>query len=342
MAEPESYKTETMVGLFVLLGIAAVSVLVFSIAGKQKLFEPRYRLKAEFSDVAGLKVGAPVRLAGLQVGTVEDLAFTTGGKIVAILSLRKRYRFQVRIDSVATISSVGILGDKSVEITVGSKTRRILRNGMEIQTKNPFDVSRFIDRVAPMAEKLDKILSYISKLSGEFAMQDLHLSETMEHAGNIVKKIDTGEGTFGKAVNDPALYNKLVRLSDSARIAAEEVKKTAQTVDRASGELPEIFQSTRKTMENLSAVTGDIRTGTKHLPRIAAETDEAVRNLHTASRELPAITHSFRNAARGAEDVVEAAKRSWLIRRNLPQGTGRENPRILLDDRPISYGESRP
>ncbi|NOY53862.1 MAG: MCE family protein [Deltaproteobacteria bacterium] len=341
MATPESHKTETMVGIFVLLGIAAVSVLVFSIAGKQKLFEPRYRLRAEFSEIGGLKIGAPVRLAGLEVGNVESLKFTPGGKIVATLSLRKRYRYQIRSDSVATISSVGILGDKSVEITIGSKIKGILRDGMEIQAKNPFDVAQFIDQVIPMAEKLDKILSYISSISGEFAMQDLHLSETMEHAGNIVKKIDEGRGSFGKAVNDPALYDKLIRLSNSARTAADEVKKTALKIDRASGQLPAIFTSTRKTMENLSAVTGDVRAGTKHLPRIAAEADETVRNLHAASRELPAIAGSFRNAAQGAEDVVEAAKRSWLIRRNLPRRTGTEE-RILLGNRPISYEESRP
>jgi len=341
MPKPESHKTETLVGIFVLLGIAAVSILVFSIAGKQKLFEPRYRLHAEFSEIGGLKIGAPVRLAGLEVGNVESLEFTPSGKIVAILSLRRRYRHQIRSDSVATISSVGILGDKSVEITIGSKIKGILSDGMSIQTKNPFDVAEFIDRVIPMAEKLDEILSYISKISGEFAMQNLHLSETMEHAGNIVKKIDEGTGSLGKAVNDPALYKKLVALTNSAKTTADNLNKTMAKIDRASGQLPALFSSTRRTLEDISAISGDIRAGMERFPRIAAEVDKTSRNIHVASQDLPAIAGSFRNAAQGAEEVVEAAKRSWLIRRNLPESTPTEE-RILLDNMPISHEENSP
>lgn len=341
MARPESHKTETLVGIFILLGIAAISVLVFSIAGKQKLFEPRYRLHAEFSEIGGLKVGAPVRLAGLEVGNVESLEFTPSGKIVATLSIQRRYRYQVRGDSVATISSVGILGDKSVEITIGSKIKGVLSDGMSIQTKNPFDVAEFIDRVIPMAEKLDEILTYIAKISGEFAMQNLHLSETMEHAGNIVQKIDEGSGSLGKAVNDPALYKKLVTLTNSAKTAADDLNKTLTKIEQASEQLPELFSATRRTVENMSAISGDIRAGMGHFPRIAAEVDETTQNIHTASRDLPAIADSFRNAAQGAEDVVEAAKRSWLIRGNLPGGTPVEE-RILLDNTPIAYEESRP
>jgi virulence factor Mce-like protein len=331
MAKTESRKTETLVGMFVLLGITAVSVLVFSIAGKQKLFEPRYRLMAEFSDVGGLKVGAPVRLAGLEVGSVESLDFLPSGKIVATLSLQRRYRYQIRGDSVATISAVGILGDKSVEITIGSKLKSALSDGATIQTKNPFDVAEFVDRITPMAEKVDEILTYISKISGQFATQNLHLSETMEHAGKIVQKVDEGKGFLGKAVNDPTLYDKLVHLTTSAQTAADGLSKAMGKVDMASGQLPALLSSSRKAMQDISAISDDIRKGTERFPQIAGQVDETTKNMQTASQDLPAMANSFRKAAEGAEDVVTAAKQSWLIRGYLPKSPPSSEERILLD-----------
>jgi phospholipid/cholesterol/gamma-HCH transport system substrate-binding protein len=193
MKKPESHRTETMVGIFVLLGLSIISLLVFTIAGRQKLFEPRYRVTALFSSVAGLKVGSPVRLAGLEVGRVETLEFTAKGKVLAILSLQTRYQKQIRFDSVATISSVGVLGDKSVEISVGSQDEEIIADRGGIETKDPFDIAGFVDQTAPMAAKVDEILTYLSKITGEFSMEELHLVETIEHANRIIKKMDEGK-----------------------------------------------------------------------------------------------------------------------------------------------------
>jgi hypothetical protein len=74
---------------------------------------------------------------------------------------------------------------------------------------------------------------------------------------------------------------------------------------------------------------------------IAEHVDDSVRNIQTASQDLPAISGSFRRTARGAEDVMEAAKKSWFIRKNLPvQPTSEE--KIILDNSPFLYKEIEP
>ncbi len=341
MATSESRRTETMVGLFVLLGLAVISVLVFAIAEKQHLFERHFKITALFSRVSGLKVGSPVRLAGLEVGSVESLDFTLAGQVEGVLAIQARYAEQIRGDSVATISSVGVLGDKSVEISIGSKKTAPLRDGAQIQTKDPIDVAELIDQVSPMAVKVDEILTYLSKITGEFSMEDFQFSKTMTHARNIMEKVDSGTGALGKAVNDPALYDKTVRLAEVVTNAARALDQTMSRIDTASHEFPGLIASTRKAMEDVSAISGSVRESVSHFPKIVAHVDEIATNIEIASEDLPAIAASVRRATRGAEDVVEAAKRSWLIRRNLPKPTS-SGERILLDGTVHLQEEARP
>jgi phospholipid/cholesterol/gamma-HCH transport system substrate-binding protein len=341
MAKKESHRIETMVGIFVLLGLVVVSTLLFVIAGRQKLFEPRYRLTALFSQVGGLKVGSPVRLAGLEVGSVESLNFTSRGKVLASLSIQERYQRQIRKDSVASISSVGILGDKSVEITVGSKAENVLSSGAHIQAKDPFDVASIVDRLGPMSVNIEEILSYFSKITGEFAMEDLHLAETIQHANQILKKVDDGKGAIGAAVNDPTLYKELVSLARAGRETAEKLKATLSRIESASVDFPDLITSTRKAMEDVSAISRDFRSSTERFPEITEHVDQAAENIKIASEDLPAIAGSFRKTARDAEDVMEAARRSWLIKGNLPESSTQEE-RILLDGPPYLNEEVLP
>ncbi len=341
MATSESRRMETMVGLFVLLGLAVISVLIFAIAEKQHLFERRLKVAVQFSRVSGLKVGSPVRLAGLEVGSVESLDFAPDGRVQGILAIQARYAEQIRGDSIATISSVGVLGDKSVEISIGSKTTAPLRDGSEMQTKDPVDVAELIDQVTPMAVKVDDILTYLSKITAEFSMEDFQVSKTMAHARNIMQKVDDGTGALGKAVNDPALYDKTVRLAEVVTNAAQALDQTMSRIDTASEEFPELIASTRRAMDDVSAISGSVRESVSHLPKIVAHVDEIATNLEVASEDLPAIAASVRRATRGAEDVVEAAKRSWLIRRNLPTRASSEE-RILLDGTAALEGGTLP
>ncbi len=341
MAKSESRRTETMVGLFVLLGLAVISVLIFAIAEKQHLFEPHFKITALFSRVGGLKVGSPVRLAGLEVGSVESLDFTSAGRVRGVLAIQNRFAEQIRGDSVATISSVGVLGDKSVEISIGTMVTAPLRDGTEIQTRDPVDVAELIDQVAPMAVKVDEILTYLSKITGEFSMEDFQVSKTMTHARNIVMKVDEGTGTLGKAVNDPALYDKAVLLAEVVSNAASALDKTMSRIDTASEEFPALIASTRRAMDDVSAISGSVRESVSLFPKIVAHVDEIATNIEIASEDLPAIATSVRRATRGAEDVVAAAKRSWLIRRNLPKPASSEE-RILLDGTAALEGGVRP
>src|SRR5438094_224645 len=110
------------VGVFVLVALAAFLGMVYALGARARLFEAHYTIHAEFTEVAGLTEGATVRLAGVQIGRVTDvhLPGEPGGKVRVDLTIARRYADRIRRDSIARIETQGLLGDKVVEVTVGT------------------------------------------------------------------------------------------------------------------------------------------------------------------------------------------------------------------------------
>src|SRR5260370_24510218 len=114
---------EFKVGLFVIFGLSLTMLAVFLVGDIRRLWDRKVEYGTAFEDVAGLKPGAPVRMGGLDIGTVtrvghdRDLADT---RIYVQMSIIKREAARIRTDSVAHVVNKGLLGDKMVELTIGS------------------------------------------------------------------------------------------------------------------------------------------------------------------------------------------------------------------------------
>src|SRR2546421_8108001 len=135
--------TTFRLGLVVLAGLLILSAGVFLIGDKEKMFSKTYEVKATFPNVAGLNAGADVRVAGIHQGTVKriDLPHHPKEPVVVAMILAKPTRDVVKKDSVATIKSEGLLGDKYVEISFGSPEQETLKGGETIQSESPIDFS---------------------------------------------------------------------------------------------------------------------------------------------------------------------------------------------------------
>ena len=110
------------IGAFILLGLVVFLAIIYLLGAQARYFERKYALRAEFTEVGGLIEGATVRLAGVQIGRVTsvDLPPHPGGKVRVTLTLARRFADRVRRNSEARIVTQGLLGDKLVEITIGS------------------------------------------------------------------------------------------------------------------------------------------------------------------------------------------------------------------------------
>ncbi|MDD3580547.1 MAG: outer membrane lipid asymmetry maintenance protein MlaD [Desulfobacca sp.] len=136
---------ELIVGLFVLIGLVCLAYLAVHL-GEWQLFGRGYQVKAEFDNISGLKVGAPVEIAGVEVGRVEAIQVTEDN--LAHLTLNLRKGVQVYEDAIASIRTKGIIGDKFVKLMPGGSERLIPPGGKIRDTESAVEweelISKFI------------------------------------------------------------------------------------------------------------------------------------------------------------------------------------------------------
>jgi len=197
--------TKLRVGLFVLVAVAAFLGMIYALGARTRLFEPRYTIHAEFTEVAGLAEGATVRLAGVQIGRVADvhLPAQPGGKVRVELNIAKRYADRIRRDSIARIETQGLLGDKIVEITVGTASAPPIQPGETIASRDPTDISAVISsgaetvkNVAALAESLRGTAESFNqaKIVEDIAAASATARRATEQFARIGAEVEKGRG----------------------------------------------------------------------------------------------------------------------------------------------------
>src|SRR6266536_5098223 len=141
-------------GVFVVVALLIFAGGVFWIGKKQFLFSSTYRLKAEFQNVAGLNGGAEVRVGGIHEGTVRQiqLPMRPNEKVRVLMGLAGGTRNVIKKDSVATIRSEGLVGDKFVEISFGSDQSPKVNNGDRIQGEPPLQLSDLLNKTSEVLD----------------------------------------------------------------------------------------------------------------------------------------------------------------------------------------------
>src|SRR5262249_58907842 len=140
--------------------------MIYALGARARLFESRYTIHADFTEVGGLAEGATVRLAGVQIGRVSAVRLPSepGGKVRVDLNITRQYSDRIRQNSVARIDTQGLLGDKIVEITVGTADVPVVPPAGIIASRDPVDIGQALTQgtetvknVAALSENLGKM-----------------------------------------------------------------------------------------------------------------------------------------------------------------------------------------
>jgi phospholipid/cholesterol/gamma-HCH transport system substrate-binding protein len=137
-------RTEMVVGLFVLVGIACLGYLAIKLGKLEVLGNSGYNLYADFPSVAGLKLGDPVEIAGVKVGRVESIRLADDR---ARLELRVNDGVKLQEDAIASVRARGLIGDKFVLITPGASDKIIPPGGKIRETESPPDITDLIGKI---------------------------------------------------------------------------------------------------------------------------------------------------------------------------------------------------
>jgi phospholipid/cholesterol/gamma-HCH transport system substrate-binding protein len=180
--------------------IAALTILVsgiFIIGGKQYLFSSTYRLSTQFSSVVGLDSGADVRIGGVHSGSVRsvELPNKPTDKIHIWMDLDRSTHNIIKQDSVASIETEGLLGNKYVAISFGSANGANVIDGGAIDSVPPMEMSALFKKANGL---LDSSQAALTNVIGATA-----------HLKSISSKVDEGQGTIGALINDKKIYTQL-------------------------------------------------------------------------------------------------------------------------------------
>jgi len=192
-------------GAFIVTTLAILAVGTFIIGNKQYLFTSTYRLKAQFSNVVGLDVGAGVRVGGVYRGTVHsiELPHRPGDKITVVMDLDSSTHEIIKQDSVASIETEGLLGNEYMAVSFGTAGAANVHDGDTIASHPPIAMSDLI-------KKSEDILN-----SSQQAIKNV--TQATANLNSISAKIDQGQGTVGALINDKKIYGDLDQTMNGIR-----------------------------------------------------------------------------------------------------------------------------
>lgn len=136
---------ELTVGMFMIIGLVCFSYLAISVGGVDWFNDESYQLKARFNSISGLKQGAVVEIAGVKVGKVEKITLDNG-EYEAIVELSLNNGVKLQDDSIASIRTAGIIGDRYVNIKPGGSEDLIEAGGTIIETESAISLEELISK----------------------------------------------------------------------------------------------------------------------------------------------------------------------------------------------------
>jgi phospholipid/cholesterol/gamma-HCH transport system substrate-binding protein len=206
-------KYETLVGLFAVSSLAAMLFMVLIIAQQERLWEEHVKYHAVFKNISGLKEGSEVRLAGMTVGKVMEFTIDPQGQIIVAFEVLGKYSSRVRQDSQASIEFISLLGEKNLELTAGSLDQPTISPEGYVASVEPLKITQLLAKAGPTLENLQKILDNGATLTGSLVGKEGGLNKTLDELQEIMKKINTGQGSLVLFVKDPKLNQETTKPS---------------------------------------------------------------------------------------------------------------------------------
>jgi phospholipid/cholesterol/gamma-HCH transport system substrate-binding protein len=251
--------SELKIGLMSIFALVVATAFIFLLTGSNGFFWQRYSIKTVFPDVAGLKEGAPVRVAGVEVGTVTGVEFV-GDRVEVLMEVLKENRPRITSTSIATLGSVSLLGEAAIDITASS-------GGMTIQDWGYVPSRRATGSLSSVADSANV---------------------GIEEATALMKDIRAGKGTLGRLFTDEQLYTELTGLVSSAEQVADTINQGRGTIGQLMNN-PAAARSLESSLDNLQAMTARIRAGEGSLGKLLTD-DSLATSLKSATGNLDAFT----------------------------------------------------
>jgi phospholipid/cholesterol/gamma-HCH transport system substrate-binding protein len=300
--------TELRVGIFVLVGLAILAAGIFYVTGAGFL-GPKYRLRTYLPEVAGLANGAPVRVDGVEVGNVESIKLvprTQGAvpvknkNIEVVVRVDRKFQNDILTDSVASLVTEGLLGNRYVNITRGFSGVPLKEN-QELPGIEEKAMKEVVERSADVLGNLQALSENVQDLiagvkRGEGTLGKLltddqayrHLNSVLAKSDEMLGNIQAGQGTIGKLITSDEMYAKVDKGLDNVNVILADVRAQKGTIGKLLYD-PTLYDQAKEALTNGSAMIKDVRAGKGSLGKLATD-DTLYIKLRDTSTNLASAT----------------------------------------------------
>ncbi len=294
------------VGVVVTISLVIIFLAVMFAGNIEGLFAPKALIYAEFDDVKGLREGSPVWFSGVEIGAVQSIKFTGSKNIKVEISVSSDALQYLKQDSSAIILTLGLLGDKYVEIspgvaaseslvagnTIKGKTRTEIQDVVQTSQASIEKISDFVGLLEKMLLKVDKEEGTISKFIKDPGVYD-SLNKVIEELSVLVKKVEAGHGTVGRLLNEDVLYADISSSVGDIKLFAQTLKDSDGTLNKVIKD-PLLYERFLKASESLDSFTQKLASSNGTINKLI-EDESLYVNINSASKNLSDLIEHIDN-----------------------------------------------
>jgi phospholipid/cholesterol/gamma-HCH transport system substrate-binding protein len=298
--------SQLKVGLTVVAASITLGVLIFLMSGTGGIFTKKIQLKSYFDNANGLRVGAPVRLAGVDIGNVTRIRVVQDRTkqltpVEVVMKVNTRYSFNLRKDSLTLLSTAGVLGETYIDIDSSQSRGAQAVEGDVLPSREVPDFSDMVrsgqgtlQNMDALLKRLDRIIAFVE--SGQGSVGKLiydptlynRLNATVNEFQGLVNQVAQGQGTLGKLFSDDELYQKANAMVDKLNLVIDDLNAGKGTAGKFLKD-PTLYDSANATIANVKKLTDDVNAGKGAIGKLAKD-EEFARKLQDTMNKLSDLT----------------------------------------------------
>ncbi len=343
--------SQLRVGITVIVAGLTLAFLLFLMSNTAGLFTPRITLRSYFDNAQGLRVGAPVRLSGVDIGNVTHISIVPNEDkrltpVEVTMKVSTRYSYDLRRDSVTSLETAGVLGETYLDIDSVQALGSPAQDGDILPTQVHPDFNQVVRASQGTLQNMDALLKRADRIlafaeSGKGSLGKLiydptlynRFSATVGDFQKIVNQIGSGQGSLGALISRNDAYDKFLSTLDKMNAVIDDMQQGKGTAGKFLKD-PSLYNNANDTISNLKQVTADINNGKGTLGKLSKD-EELAKKLDTTITKLSELTTEL-EAGQGTagklfkdESLYNSANQMLTESRDLVKAI-RENPKKYL------------
>ena len=320
--------SEAKVGAFAIGGLSMLSAALIGLGEIDFGSSDNFKLYAPFKQVLGLESAADVRLSGVPIGKVDSIVNSNGGVLV---TLQIHKNVDIPDDSTATISSVGVMGSKFVNITPGVDSGKYLLDGDSIKVTEEADMNAMFEGMNKVMGRVDTLLQDVEKILGDTEFQ----TSVVEMSDNI-KKASAHMNTL---INVNQMTTQLNQLLDTMNSTMKNVEHMTANIDKFAGD-PQTAAELKETLSNIAATSKNVASMAENMNGVLGDKKVAddLKTTISNAKDISERANKVLGKVEGASSIEVAPSVEMLYSGKNHDGDTNFNLEFSKDDTALNLG----